>query len=302
MAKNFLWGSSNENAVRNRIVKTYPECLPCLLRQAIQASRLAGADEKKVMQAAAKAEDFLKTVNIENNPPHISRNMHRIIRAHLNNSDPYLSIKEKYNHIAMSMFDSMKSKITKSDDPLLTAIRAAIAGNVIDFGAQLEFDLEADLHDVMTKEFAALDYDAFKEALKVNKEVLYLGDNTGETVFDRILIEEIQRIYGTKITYAVKESPILNDALFDDAVFAGIDKIADVISSGADSPGIVLEYASEDFKKRFYSAGMIISKGQGNFESLYGEKVPAFFLLKLKCDVVAKHTGLPLGSIVLMKG
>ncbi len=283
-------------------MKTYPECLPCLLRQAIQASRLAGADEAKVMKAAALAEEFLKNVDINNNPPHISRNMHSIIRAELGNPDPYLDIKEKYNHIAMSMFDSMKLRAAKSDDPLLTAIRAAIAGNVIDFGAQLEFDLEADLNDVMTKQFAVLDYAAFKEALSANKEVLYLGDNTGETVFDRILIEEIKRIYGTKITYVIKESPILNDALFHDAVFAGIDKTADVISSGADSPGIVLEYASDDFKRRFYSAGMIISKGQGNFESLYGEPVPAFYLLKLKCDVVAKHTGLPLGGIVLLKG
>ncbi|MBN2753582.1 MAG: DUF89 family protein [Candidatus Goldbacteria bacterium] len=283
-------------------MKTYPECLPCLLKQAIQAARLVGADEKNIMRVAAKVEEFLETVDIDKNPPSISRNMHRLIRAELKDSDPYLAIKEKYNRIAMEMYESVKVKVKGSNDPLLAAVRAAIAGNVIDFGVQLEFDLEADLNDIMRKDFAAFDYESFKEALSANREVLYLGDNTGETVFDRILIEEIKRIYGTKITYAVKESPILNDALHEDAVFAGIDKIADVISSGADSPGIVLEYASEDFKKRFYSAGMIISKGQGNFESLYGEPVPAFFLLKLKCEVIAKHIGLPLGGIVLKKG
>jgi uncharacterized protein with ATP-grasp and redox domains len=139
----------------------------------------------------------------------------------------------------------------------------------------------------------------FKHELAVHKNILYLGDNTGETVFDRILIEELIDIYGSKITYVVKESPILNDATMEDAAFAGIDKIARVISSGADSPGIVLRYASDEFNVLFNSAPLIISKGQGNFESLCMEEKPIFFLFKIKCDVLADYTKLPLGSIVL---
>jgi uncharacterized protein with ATP-grasp and redox domains len=280
-------------------MKTYPECLPCFLRQATQAAKLAGADGPLQKKVTDEVKKFISGVDITDNPPALSRNLHRLVRSLVNNPDPYKEIKDRYNKMAMSMYAFLKAKVDGSADRLMNAIRVAIAGNVIDFGAQLEFDLDRDVDDVLNKPFMVNEIERFKHELAVHKNILYLGDNTGETVFDRILIEELIDIYGSKITYVVKESPILNDATMEDAAFAGIDKIARVISSGADSPGIVLRYASDEFNVLFNSAPLIISKGQGNFESLCMEEKPIFFLFKIKCDVLADYTKLPLGSIVL---
>lgn len=283
-------------------MKTYPDCLPCFLRQSIQAARLAGGDEIAQKKTADEVEKFLQAVKLSDSPPKTSRNMHVIIRKFLKNSDPYKTLKDKYNTIALGMYAGLKDRVKASADRLLTAVRIAIAGNVIDFGAQLEFELEKDINDVLTKEFAVFDYAAFRAGLDKEKNILYLGDNTGETVFDRILIEELKELYGSKIQYAVKESPIINDATREDAVLAGIDKHAEIISSGCNSPGIVLEYCAREFMEIYNSANFIISKGQGNFETLNAETRPIFFLFKVKCDVVAQFTGLPNGSILLKQG
>lgn len=283
-------------------MKTFPDCLPCFLRQSIQASRLSGGDEAAQKKTADEVERFLQGVNLSDSPPKTSRNMHVIIRKLLDNPDPYKSLKDKYNEIAMSMYPFLKEKVKKSKDSLLTAVRIAIAGNVIDFGAQLEFELDKDVNDVLYRDFAVFDFEAFKKGLEKEKDVLYLGDNTGETVFDRILIEEIREKYGAKIQYAVKESPIINDATKEDAIFAGIDRHAEVISTGCNSPGIVLEYCSKEFMDIYNSAKFIISKGQGNFETLNAEPRPIFFLFKIKCDVVGAFCGLPNGSILLKRG
>jgi damage-control phosphatase, subfamily I len=243
-------------------MKTYPECLPCFLRQSIQAAKLAGGDEASQKRTADEVEKFLQAVKLSDSPPKTSRNMHIIIRKFLDNPDPYKTLKNKYNELALSMYPFLEEKVKHSKDRLLTAIRIAIAGNVIDFGAQLEFELDKDINDVLYRDFAVFDYEAFKKALEKEKNILYVGDNTGETVFDRILIEEITEKYGTKIQYAVKESPIINDATREDAVFAGIDKSAEIISSGCNSPGIVLEYCGKEFMGIYNSAKLIISKGQ----------------------------------------
>jgi uncharacterized protein with ATP-grasp and redox domains len=283
-------------------MKTFPDCLPCFLRQSIQAAKLAGADDASQKRIADEAEKYLQDIKLSDSPPMISRNMHIIIRRMLDNPDPYRDIKDRYNRIALSMYPFLKERVKNSRDRLLTAVRIAIAGNVIDFGAQLEFELDRDVHDVLYRDFAVNDYKEFREKLEKEKQVLYLGDNTGETVFDRILIEEIKDMFGTDIQYAVKESPIINDATREDAVFAGIDRHAGIISTGCNSPGIVLEYCSKDFMDTYNSSKMIISKGQGNFETLNAEKRPIFFLFKVKCEVVGQFMDLPNGSIVLMAG
>jgi len=280
-------------------MKTFPECIPCFVRQSIQAAKFAGASEQRQKEIADKIEEYLKNINMQDTPPKTSRNMHIDIRKLLNNNDPYKIVKDKYNTIALSMYDKLKNIVKKSKDKLLTSLRIAIAGNVIDFGAQIEFELEQDIKEVLTKDFAIFDYEKLKEKLKKEKEILYLGDNTGETVFDRIFIEELKKIYNSKIIYAVKESPIINDATKEDAVFAGLDKLTDIVSTGCNSPGIVLEYCNREFLELFNKSNLIISKGQGNFEALEQEKRPVFFLFKIKCNVVAQYLGVPKESIVL---
>ncbi len=281
-------------------MKTYPECLSCLLKQTVQTIKFAKAKkatQKKIIKEIEK--NFLPFAKLEVCPPDISRNMHIIIKKLLKNNDPYKNVKTKYNKIALSLYPSLKNKIKKSKNKLLTAIKIAIAGNVIDFGAQLAFDIKKDVEDILNKNFAIFDYEKFKNKLKKEKDILYLADNTGEIIFDKIFIEFLIKTYGSKVIYVVKEKPILNDATLKDAKWAGIDKIAKVISCGADSPGIVLRYCNNDFLKIFENSKLIISKGQGNFESLNRIKRPIFFLFKIKCDVVADYMKLPVGSIIL---
>ncbi len=269
------------------------------MKQALQAGKTAGDDpvlHKKIIDAVAEE---IKFINMDDCPPKMGRRIHMIVKDIVGNSDPYRELKDKYNHLAMSMYPFLKEKIKNSEDSLLTAVRAAIAGNVIDFGAQLTFELDRDLEDVLYREFAIKHFNEFRQGLEKAREIIYLGDNAGETVFDRVLIEEIKQRYDVKIIYVVKEVPIINDATEEDAVFAGIDKIAEVISSGSDAPGTVPEYCSPEFNKIFKEAGFVISKGQGNYEALSENEKPVFFLFKVKCDVLAGDIGVPIGSIIL---
>ena len=134
-----------------------------------------------------------------------------------------------------------------------------------------------------------------KRVLDAAHEILYIGDNAGECVFDKILIEEMKK----PVTYAVRDAPIINDATYEDAVQAGIDSVATIISSGTDAPGAILETCSAEFKKLYHNSSFIISKGQGNYEALSIEMGPIFFLLKVKCQVIANDIGVNKGDIVL---
>lgn len=187
--------------------------------------------------------------------------------------------------------------VRESEDPLLTAIRVTIAGNIIDFGVGEEFNLEKTLHHTMKEDFAILDYQDFKDDTKNTETILYIGDNAGETVFDRVLIEEIN----SDVYYAVREVPIINDATFEDAIKSGIGEVARIISSGSDAPGTILERCNQRFLELFYKSDFVISKGQRNYETLSDADRDIYFLLKVKCPVIAKDIGVEDQSIILLK-
>ena len=185
--------------------------------------------------------------------------------------------------------------INSSNERLKTAVRLSIAGNVIDFGANTDFDLPRDIETILSQDFSIDHYQEFCEVLDNAEHVLYLADNAGETVFDRILIEELHK----PVIYAVREKPIINDATREDALLAGVDEVSEILSSGCDAPGCILKFCSDEFLKVYRSADLIISKGQGNYEALSDEERPIFFLLKAKCRVVAQDIGVEEGSIIL---
>jgi uncharacterized protein with ATP-grasp and redox domains len=189
----------------------------------------------------------------------------------------------------------LKSQVEKSTDRLLTAIRIAIAGNVIDFGPNRAFDLKDEVDEILEKDFAVCDYRGFIDCLDETREILYIGDNAGECVFDKILIEEMKR----PTLYAVRNTPVINDATYDDAIQAGIDKVATIFSSGTDAPGTILKTCSSEFLNVYKNSKFIISKGQGNYEALSNEKRSIFFLLKAKCHVIADDIGVDEGDIIL---
>ncbi len=276
-------------------MKTYLDCLPCFLSQALRAARIATDDEKKVKKVLDETGMMLRDVPLESTPPETGRLIYRKVCEITGNPDPYREIKNENTKKALALYSVLKRRVEKSADRLMTAIRIAIAGNVIDFGANPDFHIENETEEILEKDFAICDYDRFKYGLDEAKEILYLGDNAGECVFDRILIEEI----GKPATYVVRDVPIINDATHEDAVQAGIDKVATILSSGTDGPGTILKTCSAKFKEIYTNSKFIISKGQGNYEALSNENRPIFFLLKVKCKVAADHLGVGKGDIIL---
>ncbi len=278
-------------------MKSYLDCYPCFFTQAIRTSRMITSDEKKIWQILNEVSLSLPEIHFGATPPEIGREVYRIISKRTGIKDPYRKIKEKCTRQALSLYPELKKLINSSEDRLMTAIRISIAGNIIDFGANFDFDLKKDVGTILSQDFSINHYREFCEALDKARKILYLADNAGETVFDRFLIEEINK----PVIYVVRAHPIINDATREDALLAGIDKVAEIVSSGCDAPGNILKFCSDEFLKVYRSADLIISKGQGNYEGLSDEDRPIFFLLKAKCHVIARDIGIDEGSIVLMK-
>ena len=289
-------------------MKTYLECIPCFFKQALEAARLSGADEKTQKKIIDKIALSVPSFPLSSSPPEMARIIHGVVKKLTKKNDPYAEIKEKSNRLALEARPELKKKVERSRDKLLTAIELAIAGNIIDYGVKNSINVKKELEKILQDEDKIIrrekksifNYNAFKRALKKAKTILYLADNAGEVVFDEILIEEIKKGDESKnIIYAVKEKPIINDALAKDARAAGIDKYARVVSSGVDAPGTVISLCSKQFLKIFKEANMIISKGQGNFEALSNAKRSIFFLFMAKCPVIAKDVNCKVGDIIL---
>jgi uncharacterized protein with ATP-grasp and redox domains len=277
-------------------MKAYLDCYPCFLTQALKTARFVTSDEKTIRQILDEVGLALAGRSFDAPPPVISQAVYRIIAARLGVQDPYREIKKACIGQALSLYPRLKRLIAESPDRLWTAVKLAIAGNVIDFGANADFDLKRDVDQILAQDPAVNHFPEFRKMLDKAGRILYLADNAGETVFDRLFIEELQK----PVIYAVRGSPIINDALYADAVESGIGEVARIISSGVCTPGTVLAFCSHEFLETYRSADLIISKGQGNFEALSDEDRPIFFLLKIKCDVVARHLGRSKGDIVLM--
>jgi uncharacterized protein with ATP-grasp and redox domains len=276
-------------------MKTYLECIPCFFEQALRAGRAATDDEQVLKRLMDELGSKLNQLSLESTPPETGRLIYRMIRDITGNPDPFKALKETSTRQALKLYPSSKKTISETDDSLLTAIRLAIAGNVIDFGPNATYDIESAIDESLTKDFAIFDYPAFQKHLSRSNNVLYIGDNAGETVFDRLLIETMNK----PTLYVVRDIPVINDATFEDAVQAGLDKVAEIISSGTDAPGTILRTCSDEFKQIMAEAEFIIAKGQGNYEALSGEIRPIFFLLKVKCDIIAEDIGVNNGDLIL---
>ncbi len=278
-------------------MKTYLDCFPCFLQQTLRAGRIAGADEQTLKYLMDEVGGMLKDIPLSHTPPETGEIIYRMISKITGNSDPYKKIKQQNIEHALQLYPDLKNKIKNSEDPLLTAIRLAIAGNVIDLGVNRKFDLVKDIEIVLKQEFAFFDYEDFQAGLAKAERILYLGDNAGEAVFDKLLIEEL----GKPVTYAVREIPVLNDVTMAEARQIGIDKVAKVISSGSAAPGTILKNCSPSFIEIFNNSDLIISKGQGNYEGLSGQNAPVFFLLKVKCPIIARDLGAEVNDIILKR-
>ncbi|WP_428353937.1 damage-control phosphatase ARMT1 family protein [Methyloprofundus sp.] len=276
-------------------MKTYLDCYPCLMRQALSAARRAGASDNQQHSILLKTMEELSAFPTGSNPAQLAYRIHQQVQQLTNNLDPYRDDKDQATQQALALYPELKKKVSQAADPLDMAVRIAIAGNIIDLGVADSYDLEATLARVLTQAFAINDLASLRNALAQSMSVLYLADNAGETVFDRVLIETLD----IPVNYVVKAGPIINDATREDAVAAGIEPVANIIDNGSNAPGTLLDQCSELFRKRFAQADLILAKGQANYESLSNSSAPIFFLLQAKCNVIARDLGVAEGGTIL---
>ncbi len=285
-------------------MKTSLDCIPCFIRQALEVSRLASQDEKIREDIMRRALSCLAATDLTKSPPYVARNLHRSLREFTGLADPYLREKEKHNQLALTLLNDMRVKIDASPDPLLMAIKTVVGANVIDLGAKNNNraymqDIPSLLAEAMHETLFGQDaYRQLQYTLAGAENILYLADNAGEIVFDRLFIEKISP---EKVTLAVRGAPVINDATREDALAAGLRDIVKIIDNGSDAPGTILPDCSPEFQRCFAEADLIISKGQGNFETLVDEKREIYFLFKIKCPIIASHIGLSVNKHVLVR-
>lgn len=288
------------SCLRELPMRTYLECIPCFTRQTLEACRTVTNDpalRERILRAVLAK---LSEVSFSKTPPHMGREIHAIVRELSGNEDPYSELKSRFNMAAVTLYPDLSRRVRDASDPFTTAVRLAIAGNIIDFGVARnggDICLNETIEQALAKPLAVDHVEQLRAAVGEAKHILYIADNAGEIVFDRLLVEQLPT---ERVVVGVRGSPIINDATREDAEYVGLTDIVEVIDNGADAPGTILEDCSPAFRSQFEKADLVIAKGQGNYETLEscGRK-DLFFLLMIKCPVTARSLSCPEGSFVV---
>lgn len=291
-----------------------PQCIECSRKQGVRIYEMGARNEGREPSPDAREalqrelDERLAEADPELYPAALSLIAIRLGEKYAQCGDPFLEQKRANNELALSFYPELKRRLLDSGDPLRLACQLAACGNIIDLGIHDDFDRNATIENVIREGFRRDDFPAFAEQCKHLHEtkdapqLLYVCDNAGEIVFDRLFIEEILRIYPRfQIAAAVRGIPVLNDATRDDAIEAGLTDIVRVIDNGESELGIVLEKSGKEFQEAFTKADIIISKGQANYETLCIRPENIFFMLKAKCEVIADSLGVALWDAVMVK-
>lgn len=283
-------------------MKTRLDCIFCIQRQALDAVRLVTDDVKEQERILRSVMVNILEMDWNTCPPDVADVMYNIIRKESKEDDPYKTLKKESNDIALGMYPDLKKIVDRSANPLLTAVRLAIAGNVIDYGVGPNFDINKTISRVLEKKFRIDHFTEFVNNLKESENLVYLTDNAGEIVFDKILLETIMSEYNfRKIFCGVKVTPFINDTTLQDAVYVGIDKMDGVEIINIEVDGNKPNHSNKTLPDIIAESNMIISKGQRNFEALPDNK-KIFFMLLAKCPMIANELGAEQGDIILKRG
>lgn len=273
------------------------ECIPCILRQAIEAAQMVTDDEDIIDQIINEYSKMIPEIRNSNPTPLVVSEIQKLIKEKTNQDDPYHKLKTKNIEAALDIYEELKNLINKADDPLKKALLLSATGNVIDAGISVKINVKDSIINTINKNFKVDDYPIFKDKLKNSQTLLMIGDNCGEAVLDKLLLEELTK-YDIKLIYAVREEPVLNDITYKEAQMIGLDQYAKILSSGCTAPGMLINQANENFLDVYNNADLVISKGQGNLEGLSEEKRAIFFLLKAKCNLIAEFLEVNLNDLV----
>jgi len=286
-------------------LRSAPECIACSINQAMRTARLAGVDQETQMKALQCAVRALAEADFSKPPAVLATRALLASGEVYDQNDPYREEKKRTTEEALHLYSDIKPGVEaemSGMDPvsrLSYASKLAAAGNIIDFGIGKPFDIEATLKDTLENGFAVDHSRELYEALQGSDSFLLISDNAGEIVFDRFLIDEILRL-GKRVVVSVRSRGILNDAVRDDAIMAGITDPVEILETGTGSLGLMLDETSPEFREEFNRAGVILSKGQANYETLNDVTRSMFYILRIKCHVIGDGMGLPNGVSVLM--
>ncbi len=281
-------------------MKAKPECIICAFTQALRTARKFTDDTETQAEVLRHVAGLLSSSSLEQTPANLSKPAYTALKEVMGVEDPYYEDKKESNITAMELAKEIRVEIEESADPIDKALHAAAAGNLIDMGITHDFDILADLRILMDRGFAKSDIDVFRRELAKNKRLLYLGDNAGEIMFDKLLIEQLVQL-GLDVTFTVKSGPIINDATMEDAETVNMRDVARVIETGSNDIGVNWESASSEFIAHLKQADIVLSKGQGNFETCNDRPENIYFLLKAKCELVARELEVKLGDIIFVR-
>lgn len=271
-----------------------PGCIPCIVNQSLTQSKMLGITDIDLQQKIIYETMGLILQNKDiATAPHFSKIMVDVLKKYIDVQELYEHIKTKNRTEAEKYIDSLGEMIISADDPLEMAVRIAILGNTIDMAANPNFNLQKESAEVKSNWFNYTDYNLFKDDLEKAESILYIGDNYSESLFDKLLIKQFKN---KKVVFAVRSDYIYNDITLADAEKLGITKICKVIESGSVISGTALEQGTPEFLECYNTFDIVISKGQGNYETLYNAKRPVYFLFKVKCETIAELCGYAKGT------
>ncbi|MDD2651515.1 MAG: ARMT1-like domain-containing protein [Sulfurimonas sp.] len=275
-------------------------CVSCIINQSVKVANAIHASELLSWELTSAVTKMSETFSYNDAPPEIASYVYEEMARIAHKTDLYDEVKELSTKKALSFVPLLKKELSNSADKLLTATKIAVAGNVIDLAAEVEFDLQEELDKIFYTEFAHDDFALLKEKLSVAKSVLVIGDNVGEHIFDYIFLETAREFSpDAQYFYMVRGNPIINDVTLKEATEAGFDKICEVVDSGVNTPGFTYNRANAYAKEIFDKADLVISKGMGNYECMSpSHRSGICFLLKVKCGVVAASLKKEVGDIV----
>lgn len=279
-------------------MKLHLACVPCLIRQAQELMQLSGLSPDSRLGLLAHVRHFLTQLDWNQSPPRLGQMLHCFLRHLLGDPDPYATVKHRLTRRAHKLYPAWHRQFHRAFPSLEAAVRLAIVGNLLDVGAKTQLDdrsVQAAFEDALAASLWG-SVEELAPAIQRARSILYLADNAGEIVFDR---DRLAQLPAGRFALVVRGGPVLNDATLADARQAGLNSGCEILSNGSDAPGTLLDDCSPAFRERFAAADLVLAKGQGNYESLAETDKHVFFLLKVKCGVLAGALDCPVGSLVL---
>lgn len=274
-------------------------CVPCFRKQAGRMFTKHEIPEDRQVELMNTFNQYLENEGVKEPSPISARFLNRLLKQETGKEDLYFWEKKYYNQLLLDRYPELKREVENSSDPLKTAAKYALAGNIIDFGPPHQFDVEQTFAEALEKPLAVDHSKQLFEAIRKAELVLYIGDNAGEIVADKLFIEQLNH---PNVYFAVRGQPVINDVTRSDALQVGMDQVASIVDNGFDAPSTLPQYCSPEFRAIFEKADVVISKGQGNFEGLFKQvsRPDLFFMFMVKCEEIARVTGRQIGDAVIL--